>query len=619
MQADAETPSILREIAQIWIDASSMSEKPAALPVLAERLRKMAVRQRAAGHDFYSAISLHNAGVAFFNSADYEAALSSASEALQAFDRLTFQAPERFSTHSVMALCHFELGSDRDAEDELALATSIGEEFADVPAELAIAFLARGERQRGIELISRAEVLEREGRSDVLGVAIKDAATALAKMSASPSDALEVLLDSEFDGPLDLGHPLARRSLLALAHFVAGRTEDSLAVAKPALHEARLRRARRAEVRLALLVALAERDPERIRLALTEAAAAGQLALGELADAVCASLDLLPATAPELEQAIETNPNRWRSALRRQLDRGDVPTGRAAARLLDRYGAFEDVGLLRAYAKTYRRRGVAPKLGVDLARRTSPRLQIHDLGKVSLTIGARSVALSGIRRKAATLLMYLLTRPSFTANRDQVLDELWPDADPSSSSNSLNQSLYFLRREIDPWYEDDVATDYVAVQGDLVWLDPALVSADSSEFFADARRLRLGGHLVDGTLDLIARYTGHFAPEFEYEEWAIGWRSRLRSALLDAAHSAIGASLRADRLEMARDVAIALLDVDPTATDIERRLIWLYWRLGATSAARAQYEHLARGEQADGLDPTPLEDIARASRPDMGE
>jgi DNA-binding SARP family transcriptional activator len=70
---------------------------------------------------------------------------------------------------------------------------------------------------------------------------------------------------------------------------------------------------------------------------------------------------------------------------------------------------------------------------------------------------------------------------------------------------------------------------------------------------------------------------------------------------------------------MARDVAIALLDVDPTATDIERRLIWLYWRLGATSAARAQYEHLARGEQADGLDPTPLEDIARASRPDMGE
>ncbi len=69
-----------------------------------------------------------------------------------------------------------------------------------------------------------------------------------------------------------------------------------------------------------------------------------------------------------------------------------------------------------------------------------------------------------MRRKSASLLMFLVTRPNFTATREQVLEELWPDNDPSSASNSLNQSLYFLRRDIDPWYEDDMSLEYIAIR-----------------------------------------------------------------------------------------------------------------------------------------------------------
>jgi len=615
MQDDAETPPILREIAQIWVDASSMSLSPVALPVLAARLRHMARRQQADGHDFYSAISLHNASIAALNSADYETALRSASEALEAFGRLSFAAPERHSTHSVIALCHLELGNVREAEQEIEIATKHGKEFADVPAELAIAFLARGDRQRGLELIANAEVLQRDGRSDALGVAITQAATAMSRLPTNAAEAVTILSAPGFEGPLDLGHPVARQALLALAHLLAGQPEIAISVARTAIGEARLRRARRAEVRLALIIALAQRETEKIRLAISDAASAGQLGLCEIADALCASLDLLSTVPRELESAIEAHPSRWRPALRRQLERGDVPAGHAAARLLDRFGGFDDVVRLRAYAKTYKPRGLSHRLGIELARRTSPRLRIHDLGKVTIAVDTRAISLSTIRRKPATLLMFLVTRPSFTANREQVLDELWPDADPSSSSNSLNQSLYFLRREIDPWYEDDVATDYVAVEGDLVWLDASLVSADSVDFLAEARRMRAAGSPGEMALDLIGKYSGHFAPEFEYEEWAISWRSRLRSTLLDTAHSAIGACISSNRLDLARDVAIALIDVDPTASDIERRLIWLYWRLGATSAAQAQYEHLARRDEADGVEPTPLAEIVNAHRP----
>jgi DNA-binding SARP family transcriptional activator len=207
-----------------------------------------------------------------------------------------------------------------------------------------------------------------------------------------------------------------------------------------------------------------------------------------------------------------------------------------------------------------------------------------------------------MRRKAAALLVYLATKPAFTANRDQVLDDLWPDADPASAMNSLNQSLYFLRREIDPWYEDEISVDYVGFGGELLWLDPALVFTDSSNFLRVATAVRNQDALASEALDLVRSYRGLFAPEFEYEEWAIDWRTKVHSVLLDVAHEAIDRLTAVDDVKGAREVAAAVLDVDPTASDIERALISLLWRTGATSAAKAQYEHLVRIEARDGLE-----------------
>jgi two-component SAPR family response regulator len=212
--------------------------------------------------------------------------------------------------------------------------------------------------------------------------------------------------------------------------------------------------------------------------------------------------------------------------------------------------------------------------------------------------------------------MFLITRPALSANREQVIDELWRDADPSGAINNLNQSLYFLRREIDPWYEDDVSVDYVHFQGDLVWLDPKLVRADSIEFL-DAARQRQERHL-DDLAEVVERYRAPFAPEFEYDEWAIGWRSRLHSTFLDLANTVITGYARASNFEAARDVASHVLQVDPVAIDVERRLIWLYASLGLVSAARAQYAHLLAAESADGFDTPSFENLVEGSLGEAG-
>jgi DNA-binding SARP family transcriptional activator len=383
-------------------------------------------------------------------------------------------------------------------------------------------------------------------------------------------------------------------------------------VAEPALENARQRQERRAELRLAVLVELASGSAWPLEQAIANAWTASRLALAELADAICEADQLVRLDGPTIEAAVASEPGRWLPALRRRLGTG-APRGLQAARALDRHGQFEDVARLRAFAKAYRRQGASSDLGDQVARRTSPRLAITDLGRVELTIGNRRVALSGMRRKAASLLMYLVTQPEFTANKEQILDALWPDADPASATNSLNQSLYFLRREIDPWYEDDLAVDYVRFEGDLIWLDSSLVSAASADFLKAAGGIRGRKTDASAALELIRLYRGRFAPEFEYEEWAMDWRSRVHSVLLEMAHDTIEELTRKGDHATARDMSIAVLEVDPSASDIERRLIWLLWRAGATSSAKAQYTHLARTEARDGIETESFESIIAAT------
>ncbi len=89
-------------------------------------------------------------------------------------------------------------------------------------------------------------------------------------------------------------------------------------------------------------------------------------------------------------------------------------------------------------------------MGRVLARRTADRVWIEDQGRVVLRIGVRVVPGTEIRRRPLSLLCYLLTRPGLSATRDQVIDAMWPESDPGQAVNSLHQTIYFLRRIIEP-------------------------------------------------------------------------------------------------------------------------------------------------------------------------
>jgi DNA-binding SARP family transcriptional activator len=246
-------------------------------------------------------------------------------------------------------------------------------------------------------------------------------------------------------------------------------------------------------------------------------------------------------------------------------------------------------------------------LGKALARRLAEPVFVEDQGPLAIRIGTRTVLGSTVRRKVLAMLAYLLTRPDLAATRDQVLDALWPELDPETAVNSLNQTVYFLRRVLEENYMDDLSPGYVHHDTDVVWLDPGLVTSRSVECRRFLRDLspRPSPDDVDR---LTLLYRGRFALDFEYEEWAAAYRDTLHATYLEIVERSVMDDLTAGHYDRGIAMARRAIDVDPSAEQIEVCLLRLYRVTGAHAAAAEQYEHYASVVREEiGVEPPPLD------------
>ncbi len=310
-----------------------------------------------------------------------------------------------------------------------------------------------------------------------------------------------------------------------------------------------------------------------------------------------------------VRQEAINRPNRWRRPLRGALATVGSRASelKRAVELLEVIGDEEDIFRLRSIAK--RRNSRVPDAGRGLIRRLAPRVYVEDLGRVSMRIGEAVVAGTEIRRKVLSLLCFLLTRPQFTATREQVLEALWPEMDPEAGANSLNQSAYFLRRVFEPGCDDDTSAGYLRSRSDLIWLDGELVGSRSSDCVGLLSRMRREpSHIL--VTQLAESYSGRFAVDFLYDDWASTFRDTLHAGFLDRVERAITSDTKAGAFDRALAVAQLALQADPEAEQIELCLLRLYRRTGANAAAAEQYAHYASLMRDQlGVEPPPLESI----------
>ena len=281
-------------------------------------------------------------------------------------------------------------------------------------------------------------------------------------------------------------------------------------------------------------------------------------------------------------------PERWCSALRLLVARGAIHRAAAAA-LLAEIGSSRR---RRAPADGCRNEEGAPSL---CRWRSRSDWRSPSSSRTSGQSRCRSGPLlpRALRRKvlALALLPVVATRDGGHSRRGTRC----PLAGPRSrhGGNSLHQTIYFLRRVFEPDYREGMSAGYIQFDGEVVSLDPTLVDSCESRVLAatPSRQPRRARRSLDRLLEL---YSGRYALDFAYEDWAADYRDNLHAAVLAAVEAE---SVRA-RSPAATSTArfgwvTTLLAIDPQADAIELELLRAYKASGRHAAAAEQYAHYA--------------------------
>jgi LuxR family transcriptional regulator, maltose regulon positive regulatory protein len=326
------------------------------------------------------------------------------------------------------------------------------------------------------------------------------------------------------------------------------------------------------------------------------------------AEAILIRLDGLSdeAQTKVLDEAC-LRPSRWLPSTRRLMTVGSDARSLALARLLEEIGEVEDIKRLRDAGRMLGYTG-GRALGRSLARRLAPHAFVEDLGRVRIVIGDRLLDGSDVRRKVLALLCLLLSRARFASTREEVLESIWPDLDPRSALNSLNQTAYFLRRVFEPDYREDLSPGYLQQDGETIWLDEELIDSRSRRC-RELIRSMPSDPSPDGAARLAGEYRGKFALDFAYEEWASSFRDSLHTSYLRVIERAVRMDIDAGHFARGTFLAECAAEVEPDSEEIQVALLRLYRLSGAHAAAAEQYTHYAQTLRDLGVDPPPFGEI----------
>ncbi len=253
-----------------------------------------------------------------------------------------------------------------------------------------------------------------------------------------------------------------------------------------------------------------------------------------------------------------------------------------------------------------RRRYLGANAPRDVAPPPDP--AAHALPLRVRTLGGFSVSWSGQplpaepwrRRKAGSLFKALIGAPAQTLAREQLLELLWPEADPSAATRNLYTALHALRSILgDAAYlvslEDDVLR--LTVPSGSEWLD--------AQAFETRARAALAGEDAELSRRALDLYKGDYLPDDPYEEWVLARRDGLRdlhAALLLHLADLCGAQ---GNFAEAEACLHAVLAQDSCNEEATARLMGLLAAAGRRTDALRAYEQITANLARDlGVSPS---------------
>jgi DNA-binding SARP family transcriptional activator len=212
------------------------------------------------------------------------------------------------------------------------------------------------------------------------------------------------------------------------------------------------------------------------------------------------------------------------------------------------------------------------------------------------------------------LLAVLAAHFGSILSRDVALDILWPESDPNSAVNSLNQTVFQLRRYIEPGYRGGESPEYLTSTSEQIGLNPDLVHTDLGEI----RKLpaRLAAADWQGRQALASRCVklvrGEFLADLRYEDWANRQQLHVHGEIRENLLPIALAPITSFDVDVSAQAAAALLNLDPFDEAAILALADCLSQSGRRAAARQVVIDFLRRMQSD-LDLDPSSDFQAAA------
>lgn len=221
-----------------------------------------------------------------------------------------------------------------------------------------------------------------------------------------------------------------------------------------------------------------------------------------------------------------------------------------------------------------------------------PILRASFLGKCSIYVNNQKVK-NGLGRKTKTLLHYFLYHHDKQNYREVIMEQFWPNSDPTSARNSLNVAIHAIRRLFKTCLEED----FLLFRDECYFINPELnIWLDVEEFQQNwelARNMiqESGMEQALSKLELAAElYKGDFIEEEIYEEWLCPIRDNLKEVYLHILELLSHYYSENGNLSLALRLCEKIIDKDSCREEVYRRMMICYHNSQQRSKALRIYQ-----------------------------
>lgn len=210
-------------------------------------------------------------------------------------------------------------------------------------------------------------------------------------------------------------------------------------------------------------------------------------------------------------------------------------------------------------------------------------LAIRLLGSFDMRVGDREVDLKS--RKAQALVGYLALSDVKQESRERLVGLLWSDSPEERARASLRQALHEIRSALQSTGFCGFATDKLGVS-----LDRKRIRVDVADMVEAADGDQPHRYLLDGGDPIECLFAGLDTADPMLQAWVAAKRQTLRDQIIRKLENSLRQQGEASRA--ARDIANAILSLDPTHEEACRVLMRLYAAAGEVSTALRIYNTL---------------------------